>query len=116
MHGKPENVHRFLAAKMINILLHNKGENTMFLRIAFLASLACGFGVATAEPARAVGCISGGIAGGVAGHVVHHGVLGAVGGCVAGHEYHKHHQEQNRENYNQPNNQSDYNQSNYNHR
>lgn len=40
----------------------------------------------TAQPAQAVGCISGAIAGGVAGHYAgHHGVMGAVGGCIAGH-------------------------------
>lgn len=43
-----------------------------------------------AQPAAAIGCISGGLAGAIAGHAVHHGVMGAVGGCVAGHEYHKH--------------------------
>ena len=40
----------------------------------------------TAQPAQAVGCISGAIAGGIAGHYAgHHGVSGAIAGCVAGH-------------------------------
>ena len=58
-----------------------------------LIAAAVGLGsllLVNAQPAAAIGCISGGLAGAIAGHAVHHGVMGAVGGCIAGHEYHKH--------------------------
>jgi outer membrane lipoprotein SlyB len=54
--------------------------------------LVCGFGLAAASNAYAIGCLSGGAAGALGGHMMGHGVLGAVGGCIAGHEWHKHQQ------------------------
>ena len=62
--------------------------------IALTLALAVGFGAATAQNARAAGCLSGAAAGAVLGHVAgHHAVLGAVGGCIAGHEVAKHRKE-----------------------
>jgi len=46
-------------------------------------------GLFAAQPAHAIGCLTGGAAGAVAGHVAgHHAVLGAIGGCIAGRHLH----------------------------
>ena len=54
-----------------------------FLLIATVMS-----GFAAAQPAQAIGCLSGGAAGALAGHMAGHGVLGAIGGCIAGRHFH----------------------------
>jgi hypothetical protein len=60
-----------------------------FRDFAVAATLTLGLGAlpfAAAEPALAVGCLSGAAAGAVAGHYAgHHAVVGAIGGCVVGH-------------------------------
>ena len=60
-----------------------------FRTTALAVSFALGLGalpLAGAQPALAIGCVSGAAAGAVAGHYAHHhAILGAIGGCIVGH-------------------------------
>ena len=60
-----------------------------FRTTALAASFALGLGalpLAGAQPALAIGCVSGAVAGAVAGHYAHHhAIVGAISGCIVGH-------------------------------